>query len=127
VTLYGTIFAATAAHSRLYADLCRVMGLFERSDYARRLVFRRGFTVLLTVVPVLLYLLFESPVKMVVAGGITQSVMLPITGAGALYLRHRRLPRDLAPGRLVTAGLWVATIVMAVVTLYSLAALVAGR
>ena len=34
VTLYGTIFAATAAHSRLYADLCRVMGLFDRSDYA---------------------------------------------------------------------------------------------
>jgi hypothetical protein len=103
------------------------MGLFERSDYARRLAFRRGFTVMLTVVPVLLYLLFESPVKMVVAGGISQSVMLPITGAGALYLRHRRLPRELAPGRLVTAGLWVATIVMAVVTLYSLAALVAGR
>jgi Mn2+/Fe2+ NRAMP family transporter len=123
VTLYGTIFAATAAHSRLYADLCRVMGLFERSDYARRLVFRRRFTVLLTVVPVLLYLLFESPVKMVVAGGISQSVMLPITGAGALYLRHRRLPRELVPGPIVTAGLWLATLVMAAVTLYSLAAL----
>ena len=70
------------------------MGLFERNDYARRLAWRRRFTVLLTVVPVLLYLLFESPVKMVVAGGISQSVMLPITGAGALYLRHRRLPRS---------------------------------
>ncbi|HSD26525.1 MAG TPA: Nramp family divalent metal transporter [Vicinamibacteria bacterium] len=116
VTLYGTIFAATAAHSRLYADLCRVMGLFERSDYARRLVFRRRFTVLLTVVPVLLYLLFESPVKMVVAGGISQSVMLPITGAGALYLHHRRLPGDLRPSRLVTLGLWASTLVMAVAT-----------
>ena len=116
VTLYGTIFAATAAHSRLYADLCRVMGLFERSDYARRLVFRRRFTVLLTVVPVLLYLLFESPVKMVVAGGISQSVMLPITGAGALYLHHRRLPGDLRPSRLVTLGLWASTLVMAAAT-----------
>jgi hypothetical protein len=127
VTLYGTIFAATAAHSRLYADLCRVMGLFERSDYARRLVFRRGFTVLLTVVPVLLYLLFESPVKMVVAGGISQLVILPIAGGGALCLRHRLLPRDLAPGRLLTAGLWIATLVMAAVTAYSLAALALGR
>jgi manganese transport protein len=116
VTLYGTIFAATAAHSRLYADFCRVMGLFERSDYARRLVFRRRFTVMLTVVPVLLYLLFESPVKMVVAGGITQSVMLPITGAGALYLRHRRLPRELRPSRVVTFGLWASTLIMAVAT-----------
>jgi hypothetical protein len=127
VTLYGTIFAATAAHSRLYADLCRVLGLFDRADYGRRLAWRRRFTVLLTVVPVLLYLLFESPVKMVVAGGISQSVMLPITGAGALYLRHRRLPRELAPGRLVTAGLWLATLVMAAVTLYALVALAGGR
>jgi Mn2+/Fe2+ NRAMP family transporter len=127
VTLYGTIFAATAAHSRLYADLCRVMGLFERGDYTSRLAYRRRFTVLLTVTPVVLYLLWESPVRMVVAGGISQSIMLPIAGAGALYLRHRRLPRELAPGRVVTAGLWVATIVMAVVTLYSLVALAVGR
>ncbi|HEX9185819.1 MAG TPA: Nramp family divalent metal transporter [Vicinamibacteria bacterium] len=127
LTLYGTIFAATAAHSRLYADFCRVLGFFDRADYARRLAFRRGFTVLLTVVPVLLYLYFESPVKMVVAGGVSQSVMLPITGAGALYLHHRRLPRELRPGPLVTAGLWIATVVMAVVTAYSLVALAGGR
>ena len=65
--------------------------------------------------------------KMVVAGGISQSVMLPITAAGALYLRHRRLPRELAPGPLVTAGLWLTTIVMAAVTVYSLASLAVGR
>jgi manganese transport protein len=116
VTLYGTIFAATAAHARLYADLCRVMGLFERDDYARRLVWRRRFTVMLTVVPVALYLLFESPVKMVVAGGVSQSVMLPITGAGALYLRHRRLPRELRPSGIMTFGLWASTLLMAVAT-----------
>jgi hypothetical protein len=127
VTLYGTIFAATAAHSRLYADLCRVMGLFERGDYGRRLAFRRRFTLLLTVTPVALYLLFESPVRMVVAGGISQSVMLPITGIGALYLRHRRLPPEHAPGPMQTAGLWAATITMAAVTVYSLAALAFRR
>jgi manganese transport protein len=120
VTLYGTIFAATAAHSRLYADLCCVMGLFARDDYARRLAWRRRFTVLLTVVPVVLYLFFESPVTMVIAGGISQSVMLPITGAGALYLHHRRLPGDLRPRRVVTLGLWGSTLVMAVITVFGL-------
>jgi manganese transport protein len=126
VTLYGTIFAATAAHSRLYADLCRVMGLFERDDYARRLAWRRRFTLVLTVVPVALYLLFESPVKMVVAGGVTQSVMLPITGAGALYLHHRRLPGELRPSRLATLGLWASTLVMAVATAFGLYLTFAG-
>jgi hypothetical protein len=75
---------------------------------------------MLTVVPVALYLLFESPVKMVVAGGVTQSVMLPITGVGALYLHHRRLPRALRPSRLVTVGLWASTLAMTVATAYGL-------
>ena len=30
VTLYGTIFASTAAHSRLFADLVRIGGVFPR-------------------------------------------------------------------------------------------------
>ena len=33
VTLYGTIFAATAAHSRIYADMARLLGVLP----ARRL------------------------------------------------------------------------------------------
>jgi manganese transport protein len=112
-TLYGTIFAATAAHSRLFADMCRLLGLFAREDAAARTRWRNRFVVFLTVVPVGLYALFASPVKMVVAGGIAQAVMLPLVGAGALWLRHRRLPPELAPGTLVTVALWVAAAFMA--------------
>jgi len=112
VVLYGTIFASTAAHSRLCADMCRLMGLFGRGDYPRRLVFRRRFVILLSVVPVVLFLLFESPVKMVVAGGIAQSVMLPVVGLGTVYLHHRHLPSDIAPSVFVTLGLWAASLIM---------------
>ena len=120
VTLYGTIFAATAAHSRVYADLCRILGLFERGDYASRVAWRNGFVVMLTVVPAAFYLLFESPVKMVIAGGIAQSVMLPVAGLATAYLHHRHLPREVAPRRFVTGGLWAATLVMAAATGYGL-------
>jgi Mn2+/Fe2+ NRAMP family transporter len=112
VVLYGTIFASTAAHSRLCADMCRLMGLFEKGDYPRRLVFRQRFVVMLSVVPVALFLLFESPVKMVVAGGIAQSVMLPVVGLGTVYLHHRHLPPDIAPSVFVTLGLWAASLLM---------------
>jgi len=120
VTLYGTIFAANAAHSRTYADMCRLLGWFSREDHERRTVFRRRFLVFVTLGPALLYLVFKSPVKMVVAGGIAQAALLPVLGGAALYLHHRRLPPELAPGRWVTAGLWFATLGMAAVTLYSL-------
>ena len=70
VTLYGTIFASTAANARVYADMCRLMGLFHRDDYARRVQFRTAFTIILTIVPVILFLFIKSPVKMVIAGGL---------------------------------------------------------
>ncbi len=120
VILYGTIFAATAAHSRLYADFCRLLGCFERDDYTRRVAYRRGFVVLLTVFPASLYLLFESPVKMVVAGGIVQALLLPLAGYGAIYLHHRHVPLALRSGRLVTVALWLSTGVMASAALYAL-------
>ena len=116
VTLYGTIFAATAAHARIFADMARLLGFFAPSEGARRLAFRRRFVVALTLLPAALFLLFASPVKMVVAGGIAQAVMLPVTGLGALFLHHRRLPREVRPHGIVTAGLWAATLLMAVVT-----------
>ena len=119
VTLYGTIFAATAAHSRVYADFCRLLGLFERDDYATRVRYRRGFLVLLTVFPASLYLLFESPVKMVVAGGIVQALLLPIAGFGTIYLHHRHVPKALRPWRVVTVALWLCTAVMAVAGVYA--------
>jgi len=126
VVLYGTVFAATAAHSRVFADMCRLMGLFARDDYARRVALRNRFVVVLVVVPVVLYLLFESPVKMVVAGGIAQMVMLPVAGFGTVFLHHRHLPRELAPHRAVTAGLWAASLVMLAATGYALAAAIRG-
>jgi Mn2+/Fe2+ NRAMP family transporter len=119
VTLYGTIVAMGAAQSRMYADMMRVLGRFERGDYARRLYWRRVFVVVLIVLPAVLYFLFASPVKMVVAGGIAQSVMLPILGGATLYLRHRCLPREVAPPAWVTAGVWLATALMLSVVLAS--------
>ncbi|MCI0625124.1 MAG: Nramp family divalent metal transporter [Acidobacteria bacterium] len=108
-TLYGTIFAATAANSRVYADMFRLMGFFDHTDYAARVRYRRAFVLFLTIFPVCLFMLVQSPVKMVVAGGVAQSLMLPIIGIGTLYLRHRHLPGEVLPPGWVTAALWGAT------------------
>jgi manganese transport protein len=119
-TLYGTIFAATAGNSRTYADMCRLMGLFERGDYAARLRYRRGFVIGLTLIPIGLILFFQSPVKMVVIGGVFQSAMLPVIGVGALYLRHKRCPAQVRPGTLTTIGLWISAGVIVMMMSYAL-------
>jgi hypothetical protein len=108
-TLYGTVFAATAAHSRLFADMCRLAGRFEAEDMAKRLMLRNRFVVLLGLVPVALLLTVQAPVTMVMIGGIVQAIMLPVIGIGAIFLRHRRLPPEVAPSVLTTAALWITT------------------
>ena len=118
ITLYGTIFASTAAHSRMMADLVRVAGVYPREDAHRRLQWRNRFVVVLAAVPVLLYWFFESPVRMVVAGGVAQAMMLPLIGFAAIYVRHTQLPRDLQPALATTVMLWLSTAVMLGFALY---------
>jgi manganese transport protein len=119
-TLYSTIFAATAAHSRVFADMFRLMGFFPAGDYARRVKYRQGFVVFLTVVPAGLFLLVQSPVWMVKAGGVAQALMLPVIGMATLYLRHKRLPGQIIPPVALTIGVWIATaIIVAIMSYYA--------
>jgi hypothetical protein len=111
-TLYGTIFAATAAHSRLYADMFRLMGFFRRDDYTARLRYRRRMVWVLTVVPVALYYVFREPVTMVFIGGMAQFLMMPAIAIGTVYLRHRHLPAGVEPGRIRTVQLWLSSAVL---------------
>jgi polyferredoxin len=64
------------------------------------------------IIPVVLFFVFRSPVNMVKAGGVAQAAMLPILAIGALYLRHKRLPKEVAPNRISTVLLWVAALVI---------------
>jgi hypothetical protein len=45
-------------------------------------------------------------------------MMLPIIGISTLFLRHRHLPKEIAPSPWVTAFLWFATIVIICLTGY---------
>jgi Mn2+/Fe2+ NRAMP family transporter len=112
VTLYGTVFATTAAHSRLYADFMRLLGRFPREDFAARTRHRNRFVVLLTGIPLILALVLAKPGKMVVAGAWGQSLMLPVAALGAVYLRHKRLPREVQPPPWVTVGLWLGALLI---------------
>jgi hypothetical protein len=88
--------------------MVRLMGLYRRDDHQQRLRYRRRLVVLLTVIPAGFYFLFQSPVQMVVVGGMAQSIMLPVAALGTAYLRHRHLPPAIRPSLWMTAALWAA-------------------
>ncbi len=110
ITLYGTIFAATAAESRIAADMVRLMGGFREDDYEARVRWRNRFVCVLAGLGAILFLVFESPVTMVKIGGVAQALMLPVISIAALYLRYKRLPKQVIPQRWITVGLWIAAV-----------------
>jgi len=46
-------------------------------------------------------------------------ILLPLAGAGAIYLRHRHLPKEVAPGSFVTVDLWATAVGMVAIAFYS--------
>jgi Mn2+/Fe2+ NRAMP family transporter len=112
VTLYGTVFASTAAHARLFADAVRIAGWYPREDAESRRRWRNRFVVVLSVVPVTLYWFLKSPVQMVIAGGVAQALMLPLIGGAVIYLRHTQLPDEIRPTIGTTLMLWISSAVM---------------
>ena len=44
------------------ADMARLLGVFRRDDYKTRVKYRNAFVIALTVIPVIMYFAFESPV-----------------------------------------------------------------
>ena len=113
VVLYGTIFAATAGHSRMFADFMRLQGAFEHDDMKARNRWRDIFIVVLTVIPVILFFIFgEKPVAMVKWGGFAQAWTLPILSFGTVYLVRRYLPKELSATPFGNALLWLGAIVI---------------
>ena len=92
--LYSTIFALTAAYSRLTADFLGLAGLFDRTDYVQRTRYVNRALIAFLIGPCITFYFIREPVVMVKIGGITQAVLLPILGFCTLYLLRHHLPRD---------------------------------
>jgi Mn2+/Fe2+ NRAMP family transporter len=113
IILYGTVFAATAGHSRMFSDFMRLQGVFKHDDFKARTRWRDIYIVVLTVIPVIMYFVFgEKPVAMVQWGGTAQAWTLPIISLGTLYLVYRFIPKNLQASKPMIVALWAGAIVI---------------
>ncbi len=117
--LYSTVFSATAAHSRLFADFLAILGVYDKRSYSARLSVTRVFVVILLLLPSLTFMFLQEPVLMVKIGGVSEALMLPVIGFSTIYLSRVHLPKAILPQGWITFGLWLTSAVMLVMMGYS--------
>ncbi len=124
--LYSTVFASTAAHTRVFADFVGMLGMYDRHDYAKRLKVTRIFVFILMFVPSMYFMFLKEPVTMVKIGGVAQAAMLPLIGFSTLWMRYRRMPEKILPAGWITLALWVSAVIMGVMMGYSILQRITG-
>lgn len=99
VVLFSTLFAGTAAWTRMFSDAFSETGLLNYSNDQQR---RRWIIALAWIIPAswtIFGLTVKAPIAMVIAGGIANaSLLLLVVFAAAIY-RYGRLPHEMKPGR----------------------------
>jgi Mn2+/Fe2+ NRAMP family transporter len=117
--LGSTLWAATPAWSRMYANLLSCAGAFDWNDPAARTRWVRGFTVALPVVWGVVYLFVQSPVVMILIGGVMSGVFLLAAVVAVWYLRRSETDPRLHGGGLFTVSLVVSSVAIGLLGVYS--------
>jgi Mn2+/Fe2+ NRAMP family transporter len=130
IGFWDTVLSDQDGHSRLFANGTAILvsGGGKRKRQLNEEFLQRLFVVVLvTVLPVCLYLVIGQPVGLLKIAGAIEAAHIPVVTALVLLLNHRKLPRDLRPSLLtsiVTAG---AGLFFAVFAVLYLAGLVGGN
>jgi hypothetical protein len=105
--LYSTFIAATAGNARMWTDCLKLFGVLEKHNQSAHDRSVSAFSVGIPLVSLAVFCSGVNPVRVILLGGATQALLLPIAGAGALYLRFARTDPRLKPSRLWDAALIV--------------------
>ncbi|GAB4239932.1 MAG: Nramp family divalent metal transporter [Acidobacteriota bacterium] len=124
VVLYSTIFANTAAYSRLWADLATAV---RRLRYASSAGKRRVIVLVTWGFPLgtaLIYAAAQRPLFLVILMGVVNSAFLLVVAYQAVVFRYRRTAAELQPHWLYDAALWISLAAIGFVGFRSLLSLV---
>jgi len=118
VVLFSTVLAALGAWTRMFSDAFAQIGFLDFRNQAQR---QRLITILAFVIPLLwaiAFLYYKNPAYMIIVGGTVTVVILFIVAFAAAWFRYRECPKELRPGPLYDAWLWISIASICVVGIY---------
>ena len=115
IGFWDTVLSDQDGHGRLFANGTRhVLGSALRGKWADEKVLKQIFViVLLTLLPIALYLIIGNPVQLLKVAGAIEAAHIPIVTGLVLYLNKTFLPKELQPSTItflitILAGLFFA-------------------
>jgi Mn2+/Fe2+ NRAMP family transporter len=117
--LYSTFLVANAGAARLLTDCLGILGLLSDSVTSQDRSIA-SLSIALPLLALLIYLTGWNPARMIIIGGLVQSVVLPVIGFCALYFRFKLTDSRLRPGNLWDAALILSCLSLLVVGGFSL-------
>ncbi|MCF2503846.1 Nramp family divalent metal transporter [Dyadobacter sp. CY107] len=116
--LYSTLFTATASWARVWGDAFGELG-WMKFDTAENQ--RKSIAILSWILPAawcVLYLFIQSPVLMVILGGIATSILLLLIVYVSLVFRFKELPASLKPTLIYDIFFWISVVSILMVSAY---------
>lgn len=116
--LYSTLIASTASVPRLWTNTLSILGFFDWKDVAKR---RKIISILTVVMPLIWaasFLVIESPVIMVMIGGVASAVFL-VAVVIAVWVLRPQVDRRFRRGSIWTVLLVLSSAAIASIGIYS--------
>ena len=104
--LFSTVLSGVGAGGRTIPDYLIEMKFIERSNLRLRRLIIRWYLGCLPLVAFLIYLFIPNFVVLIMIGGLTSALFLPIQSGGTLWLQAKNMDPRIRPGPLIHYGLW---------------------
>ena len=108
--LYSTFLVANAGHARTLTDCLKIFGVIDHHNQKAHNEWISAFGVVLPLFCMALFATRINPVTLVLLGGTTQAIMLPMLGFAAIFFRYQKSDSRIQPGKIWDALLIVSSI-----------------
>ncbi len=109
--LYSTFFVTNASKARMCTDALRLFNLREDTE-ASRIRWLKIFCAAFPLMCFAIYCWIPFPKALVLAGGVMQSILLPVMAFTAIWFRYKKCDPRIMPGTAWDVMLWISGIGM---------------
>jgi Mn2+/Fe2+ NRAMP family transporter len=106
VILFSTVISSVGSGGRFIPDYLIEMRFIDRSNLKLRKAIIRWYLGFLPFIAFSIYLIAPNFVILIMIGGLTSAIFLPIQSGATLWLQANHMDQRIRPGKLTYYGLW---------------------